>query len=59
MMGKSISKRIVTILDCCYSGRAKVAKGNEKAVAKTASEAILETFENRKRSDYNLGEGKD
>ena len=29
-----------------------------KAVAKTANEAILETFENRRRSEFNLGEGK-
>ena len=49
MTSRSISRRIITILDCCYSGRAKVAKGNEKAVAKTANQAILETFENRKK----------
>jgi tetratricopeptide (TPR) repeat protein len=60
VMGKSNSKRIITILDCCYSGRARVAKGgNEKIVAKIAKEVMLETFEEKKRKpDSNLGEGK-
>ena len=34
MIQKSISTRVVVILDCCYSGSAKVSKGDEEDAAK-------------------------
>src|SRR5690348_15037155 len=34
MTQKSISTRVVTILDCCYSGAAKISKGQEDDAAK-------------------------
>jgi hypothetical protein len=33
MMNRSISTKIVAILDCCYSGAAKVSKGSEDDAA--------------------------
>jgi hypothetical protein len=59
MMEKSISKRIITILDCCYSGRARVTKGgDDKTMAKVAKEAMLETIEESKRKADHLGQGR-
>ena len=34
MIQKSISTRVVVILDCCYSGSAKVSKGHEEDAGK-------------------------
>ncbi len=34
MIQKSISTRIVVILDCCYSGSAKVSEGDEEDARK-------------------------
>ena len=34
MMNRSLSTRVVAILDCCYGGAAKVGKGNEDDAAK-------------------------
>ena len=42
MIQKSISTRIVVILDCCYSGSAKVSKGNEEDAAKIGRTTIEE-----------------
>jgi uncharacterized caspase-like protein len=53
MIQKSISSSIVVILDCCYSGSAKISKGHEKDAAKIARIAIDE--ESRKLP---LGQGK-
>jgi hypothetical protein len=53
MMNKSNSTRIVTILDCCYSGAAEVSKGNE-------DDAVIlgtATIENKSRL-LKHGEGK-
>jgi uncharacterized protein YjbI with pentapeptide repeats len=51
MMEKSISTRVVVILDCCYSGAAKLSskgigssKGDEDNAAKLGRIAIDETF---------------
>lgn len=41
MMNRSISKKIVTILDCCYSGSAEISKGSEYDAAKLGNAAIL------------------
>jgi uncharacterized protein YjbI with pentapeptide repeats len=43
MMYKSVSTKIITMLDCCYSGAARIAgpnKASEDAAAKLAREAI-------------------
>jgi uncharacterized protein YjbI with pentapeptide repeats len=40
MIQKSISTRIVVILDCCYSGSAKVSKGSEEDAAKIGRTTI-------------------
>jgi uncharacterized caspase-like protein len=42
MMHKSISQRIVTILDCCYSGAANIGKGGEEDAANAGRKAIDE-----------------
>ena len=42
MIQKSISTRVVVILDCCYSGSAKVSKGNEEDAAKIGRTTIDE-----------------
>jgi uncharacterized caspase-like protein len=50
-----VSIRIVTILDCCYSGAAKISKGIEDAAAKIGTAAI----ENKARIlQQPQGEGK-
>ena len=50
MMNKSASTRIVTILDCCYSGAAKISKGlgkgGEEAAAKLGTAAINDKSSN-------------
>ena len=33
-MENTIATKVVVILDCCYSGSAKISKGNEEDVAK-------------------------
>jgi uncharacterized protein YjbI with pentapeptide repeats len=40
MMNRSVSTRIVTILDCCYSGAAKLSKGSGDAAAKIGATVI-------------------
>ena len=40
MMQKSVSKKVIAILDSCYSGAAKVSKGNLEDVVKLGSVAI-------------------
>ena len=42
MMQRSISTRVVVILDCCHSGSAKISKGNAEEAANKALEAIDE-----------------
>ncbi|MGC1932213.1 MAG: tetratricopeptide repeat protein, partial [Candidatus Nitrosopolaris sp.] len=42
MMQRSISTRVVVILDCCYSGSAKICKGNEQDAAKIGTTIIDE-----------------
>jgi uncharacterized caspase-like protein len=44
MIQKSISTSVVVILDCCYSGSAKVSKGDDEDAAKLGTKAIDETF---------------
>ena len=41
MMNRSLSKKIVAILDCCYSGTAEISKGSEHDAAKLGNAAIL------------------
>jgi hypothetical protein len=53
LMQNSNSTRIVAILDCCYSGSAKISKGHEDDAAKLATAAI-----NRQSSELNTGEGR-
>ena len=53
MMNRSNSTRVVTILDCCYSGAAKVSKGNEDDASTIGTAAI----ENKSRL-LKQGEGK-
>ena len=53
MIQKSISTSIVVILDCCYSGSAKISKGHEEDAAKIGSTAIDE-----KSRKLPLGQGK-
>jgi tetratricopeptide (TPR) repeat protein len=43
MMNRSLSKKIVVILDCCYSGAAEISKGGEHDAAKLGNAAILNT----------------
>ena len=40
MMQRSLSIRIVTILDCCYSGAARLSKGHEEDVARIGTATI-------------------
>jgi Caspase domain/Bacterial Ig domain len=40
LMQGSVSLRVVTILDCCYSGAAKLSKGHEDDAAKIATDAL-------------------
>jgi tetratricopeptide (TPR) repeat protein len=42
MINKSISQRIVTILDCCYSGAAMLGKGSDDDAANAARTVIKE-----------------
>ena len=42
MIRKSDSQRIVTILDCCYSGAARIGKGGEEDAANAGRKAIDE-----------------
>jgi len=42
IINKSISQKIVTILDCCYSGAAKLGKGSEEDAANAGRKAIDE-----------------
>lgn len=42
MIRKSISQRIVTILDCCYSGAAMIGKGGDEDAANAGRKAIDE-----------------
>jgi hypothetical protein len=53
MMNRSLSTRVVAILDCCYSGAAKVSKGNEDDAATIGTAAI-----ENKSLLLNQGEGK-
>ncbi len=46
-MHRSISRSIVTILDCCYSGAARLTKTNDDAVADEVTEAMLHTYETK------------
>lgn len=46
MMQLSISKRIVAILDCCYSGSATISKGTEESIAKLANSSIDKSCNN-------------
>jgi tetratricopeptide (TPR) repeat protein len=41
MMNRSLSKKIVAILDCCFSGTAEISKGSENDAAKLGNAAIL------------------
>ena len=41
MMRRSISKKIVAILDCCYSGSAGISKGSQYDSAKLGNVAIM------------------
>ena len=41
MMNRSISKKIIAILDCCYSGTAEISKGGEHDAAKLGNAAIV------------------
>lgn len=40
MIQRSVSTRLVTILDCCYSGAAKISKGHQDDAAKLGTIAI-------------------
>jgi len=53
LMQDSPSTRIVVILDCCYSGSAKVSKGHADDAAKLGTYAI-----DRHSKELSLGEGK-
>jgi uncharacterized caspase-like protein len=53
MIQRSVSIRIVTILDCCYSGAAKLSKGHEEDAAKIGIAAI-----DNKATVLQQGEGK-
>ncbi len=51
---RSNSTRIVTILDCCYSGAAKISKGHEEDAAKLGTAAI----DDQSKKLLQQGEGK-
>ena len=51
---RSNSTRIVTILDCCYSGAAKISKGHEEDAARLGTVAI----DDKSRKLQQQGEGK-
>jgi hypothetical protein len=53
MVQRSVSIRIVTILDCCYSGAAKLSKGHEEDAAKLG----IATIDNKAKI-LQQGEGK-
>ncbi len=53
MIQRSVSTRIVTILDCCYSGAAKVSKGHQDDAAKLGTIAI-----DNKSTILQQGEGR-
>jgi hypothetical protein len=53
MIQRSVSIRIVTVLDCCYSGAAKLSKGHEEDAAKLGTVAI-----DNKANVLQQGEGK-
>jgi len=55
LIQNSNSIRIVTILDCCYSGAAKISKGIEDAAAKIGTAAIEDKA---RRLQQPQGEGK-
>jgi hypothetical protein len=40
MIQKSISSNVVVILDCCYSGSARISKGHEEDAAKIGRTTI-------------------
>jgi len=40
----SLAKKIITILDCCFSGAAGITMGTEEDIAKTARSAMDRTF---------------
>lgn len=44
MMNRSVSTRIVTILDCCYSGSAKISKGSQRDATTKGVQAISNTI---------------
>lgn len=52
MMQRSISNRIVAILDCCFSGAAKISKGHEEVAARIGKTSI------RDKSQALQGEGR-
>lgn len=54
MVQRSISTRVVAILDCCYSGAAKVSKGQEDDAAKIGRASIHE----KSRNLLSQGQGK-
>jgi hypothetical protein len=53
MIQRSVSIRIVTVLDCCYSGATKLSKGHEEDAAKLGTVAI-----DNKANVLQQGEGK-
>lgn len=53
MIQRSVSIRIVTVLDCCYSGAAKLSKGHEEDAAKLGTAAI-----DNRATVLQQGEGK-
>jgi tetratricopeptide (TPR) repeat protein/sugar lactone lactonase YvrE len=53
LIQNSVSIRIVTILDCCYSGAAKISKGYEQSAAQKGTDAIQD-----KARMLQQGEGK-
>ena len=53
MIDKSNSRKIVIILDCCYSGAARIGKGDEEDVANAGRAAI-----NEKSRLLERGEGR-
>ena len=56
LMQGSASLRVVTILDCCYSGAAKLSKGHEDDAAKIGIDALRSKA--RILQDEQQGEGK-
>ncbi len=56
LMQNSVSLRVVTILDCCYSGAAKLSKGHEDDAAKIGTDALRSKA--RILQDQQQGEGK-